>query len=121
MGAREQLAQLHRARFAAVGGHIAPGELLLDTGSARAEAVPEWPVPTGNEDFGGFIVVTDRQVIYRDRFGTLPMPWDTIRGMEKYRVRGLMTTGIEVRFADGSVWRFSGNSPFIRSLLRISR
>jgi hypothetical protein len=121
MGAREQLAQMHRARFNVVQDLISPGEQLVDTGSARAERVPNWPSPVGNQDFGGYIVVTDRQVIYRDRIGTRSIPWSTIQHMKKYHVRGLMTTGVEITFQDGTVEAFSGNSPFVKALIRLSR
>ncbi len=121
MGAREQLAQMHRARFRMVQDLVSPGEQLVDTGSARAERVPNWPPPIGNQDFGGYIVVTDRQVIYRDGIGTRAMPWTNILLMKKYRVRGLMTTGVEITFRDGTVEAFSGNTPFVKALLRLSR
>jgi hypothetical protein len=99
---------------------LEPGEHLLDTGSARAEQVPGRRVPVGNEDFGGFIVVTDRQVIYKDFFGVSAVKWNDIRHLKKYRVKGLMTTGVEVTMTDGSIWLLSGNTPFIRALLRLS-
>ncbi len=72
-------------------------------------------------DFGGYIAVTDRQVIYKDRFGVLALPWADIRGISKYRVKGLMTTALEVTLADGRTLLFSGNTPFIKALIRMSR
>ena len=119
--ARAQLDQMNRARFNSVSDQLSPGERLIDTGSARAEQVPGWAPPIGNEDFGGFIVVTDRQIIYRDFFGVVAIPWHDIRSLSKYRVRGLMTTGLHVTFADGSAWLFSGNTPFIKSLIKLTR
>jgi hypothetical protein len=119
--AREQLAQMNRARFDRVSDQLTPGEHLIDTGSARAEQVPSWRQPVGDEDFGGFIVVTNRQIIYRDYFGVVAIPWSDIRELSKYRVRGLMTTGLEVTFANGNKWLFSGNTPFIKSLIKLAK
>ena len=118
---REQLAQMNRARFDRVSDQLTPGEQLIDTGSARAERVPGWRQPAGDEDFGGFIVVTDRQVIYRDYFGVVAIPWSDIRQLSKYRVRGLMTTGLEVTFENGDKWLLSGNTPFIKSLIKLAK
>jgi hypothetical protein len=119
--AREQLQQMHQARFNRVSDQLVPGEQLVDSGSARAEEVPGWSQPLGNEDSGGFIVVTDRQIIYKDYYGTVAIPWRDIRQLSKYRFRGLMTTGLEVTFADGRKWLFSGNTPFIKSLVKLSK
>ena len=121
MGMKDTLDRLHRSRFYLVGDYVAPGERLLDTGSARAEKVPNWREPVGNEDFGGFIVVTNRQVIYRDFFGTLAMPWSDISHLKQYRMGIFMTTGVEITFLSGATWLFSGNSPFIKALLRMNK
>ena len=119
MGAREQLERLHWQRTQVIKSSLSPGEQVLDTGSARAENVPDRRPPSGNEDFGGFLLVTDRQLIYHDIFGTTMMPWAQIRNLKKERFRGLMTTGLRVTFTDGSQWLFSGNTPFIKQLLRM--
>lgn len=119
MGAREQLQQLHWQRGQIVSESMSASERVLDTGSARAEEVPDRPRPSGNEDFGGFLVVTDEQLIYHDYFGTTAIPWEQVRNLDKERFRGLMTTGLRVTFTDGSQWLFSGNTPFVKQLVRM--
>ena len=78
-------------------------------------------VSVGKEDFDGFIVVTNRHIIYRVRFGTLAMLWSDIQQLKKYRIGVFMTTGLEITFLNGTTWLFSGNSPFIKTLLGMSR
>jgi hypothetical protein len=119
MGAREQLEQLHWQRGQAVQDHLAPGERVLDTGSARSEEVPGRRATFGNEDFEGFLVATDQQLIYSDAFGVIRMPWHTIESMSKERFRGLMTSGLRITFNGGETWLFSGNTPFVKALLRL--
>ena len=117
--AQAQLQMLHQQRARVAASELAPGESVLDTGSARAERLPDRPFPIGDEDFGGFLVVTDQQLIYHDMFGTTRIPWVVVADLKKHRVRGFMTSGMEVRFVDGSNWVFSGNTPFIKALMRM--
>jgi len=70
VGAREQLHQLQWQQGQIVKSNLAPGEQVLDSGSARAENVPDRPPPSGSGDFGGFLLITDQQLIYHDFFGT---------------------------------------------------
>lgn len=119
MGAREHLQQLHRQRGQIVSSNLSPGERVLDSGSARAEIVPNRRQPSGNEDFGGFLVVTDQQLIYHDYFGSIAIPWWQVLHLDKERFRGLMTTGLRVTFNDGAQWLFSGNTPFVKDLVRM--
>lgn len=116
---QEQLQRLHMQRARVVADLLSPGEQVLDTGSARAERVPNRPTPIGDEDFGGFIVVTSQQLIYHDMYGSIPIPRGQISSIRKHHMRGFMTSGLEVRFTDGSNWAFSGNSPFIKALVKL--
>jgi hypothetical protein len=119
MGAKEHLERLHWQRGQAIKTHLEPGERVLDTGSARAEHVPGRRTPVGNEDFGGFLVATDQQLVYSDAFGVIRMPWYTIESLNKERFRGMMTTGLRVTFNGGETWLFSSNTPFVKALLRM--
>lgn len=116
--AKFMLQQLHLQRAQSVAAFISTEETLVDSGSARAERVADWPMPIGDEDFGGFLVVTDRQMIYSDRLGTIQMPWNSIKRLQKHWMRMAHTTGLEVQFTDGRIWAFSGNTPFIKQLIK---
>lgn len=110
---------LHAERISIVATLFEPNEYPVDTGSARAERVDGRPIPIGDEDFDGFIVVTNVQMIYHDRFGSICMPWNGIARLVKHKMRGLaMTTGMEIVFDNGSSWVFSGNTPFIKQLVK---
>jgi hypothetical protein len=116
--AQAQLQMMHQQRARIVASYLHSGEEVLDTGSARAERLPDRPFPIGDEDFGGFLLVTNQQLVYHDKFGTTCLPWGVIAALQKHRVRGFMTSGMEVQLIDGSNWVFSGNTPFIKSLIR---
>ena len=110
---------LHRERFSIVAPILQEDEQPLDSGSARAERVSGRPLPVGDEDFDGFLVVTSRHLIYQDRFGSICMPWSIIHELVKHRMRGMaMTTGLEVKFLDGTSSVYSGNTPFIKDLIK---
>lgn len=117
----QKLSELHSQRAQIVRDQLRPGERVLDTGSARAERLPDRPFPIGDEDFGGFLLATDQQLVYHDKFGTTTIPWNVVSRLVKHRFKGFMTTAVEVQFVDGSNWVYSGNTPFIKSLIRLQR
>ncbi len=65
--------------------------------------------------------MTDQQLIYHDSFGTTAMAWALVQNLKKERFRGLMTTGLRVTFTDGQQWLFSGNTPFIKQLVKMRK
>jgi hypothetical protein len=117
--ARRKIQNLHASRVNVIQHLLLDGEIVLDTGSARCERVPLRTPPGWNEDFGGFIVVTDQRIIYFDYVGPpFLIPTREINSLRKYSMPLPMTTGLEVRFENGQIWKFSGNSPFIKMLVK---
>jgi hypothetical protein len=115
---RNELAALHERRAAQVIDYCSYSDLLADTGSARAESVPGIPKPVGNQDFGGFIVVTSSRMIYKDYRRTLVITFDKVKSLSTYSHPLHMTTGLNVEFYDGEILQFSGNTPFIKKFVK---
>ena len=116
--ARNNLAALHEQRALEVSEYCSYSDLLADTGSARAESVPGIPRPIGNQDFGGFIVITSSRLIYKDFRRTIVITFDRVKSLSTYSFPMPMTTGLNVDFFDGERLQFSGNSPFIKKLVK---
>lgn len=116
--ARRNLTALHEQRAAQVVDHCSYSDMLADSGSARAESVPGIPKPVGNQDFGGFIVVTSSRMIYRDYRAVVVITFNRVRSLSTFSHPLPMTTGLNVEFFNGERYQFSGNSPFIKKLVR---
>jgi hypothetical protein len=116
--AKDNMDRLHRSRALQLSDMFEPTEVPVDTGSARVESYPNRAKPVGDQDFGGFIVVTNERMIYRDYRSTIFVKWIDILSLEKVSMRQAMTTGFKLRLKSGEVYEFSGNTPFIRKLLK---
>lgn len=116
--AKESLDRIHRSRIQQVSDVINSAEVPVDTGSARVENYPGRARPVGDEDFGGFIVVTNQRMIYKDYVSTITILWRNVQSLDKMRMRQQMTTGIRFRLKSGETYEFSGNTPFIRKVLK---
>lgn len=116
--AQRKLAALHNQRVAKVIQYCSDSDLLADTGSARAESVPGIPEPVGNQDFGGFIVVTSSRMIYQDVRTTIVITFNKVKALSTYSFPLPMTCGLNVDFWDGERLKFSGNTAFILKLVK---
>lgn len=116
--AKQHTERLHRSRVLQLSDMFEPTEGPADSGSARVESYPDRAKPVGDQDFGGFIVVTNERMIYRDYISTMSVKWIDIHSLKKVSMRQLMTTGFKLRLKSGEVYEFSGNTPFIRKLLK---
>ena len=116
--AKENMDRLHRSRIQQVSDVLSSSEVPVDTGSARVESYPGRAKPVGDQDFGGFIVVTNQRMIYRDYVSTITILWRDVQSLDKVRMRQQMTTGIRFSLKSGDTYEFSGNTPFIRKVLK---
>jgi len=114
--AYRHMTAVHEQRLAMFSHLIEPGETPWETSAATMVEGLGWPSIPKTLDPYSDLVVTDRQLLYRDVRGHAEIPWGRVVGWRAKQAGrfGMMKHLIflDLRLHDGEVLRFACNKPF---------